>query len=244
MTTIFKILITAFCAFMFTSCNFDFNLGQVRGNGNVVEENLNISGEFRDIEASSGWDVILKKGDDFSVTAEMDENLLEILDVHVSGNTLEIETKGHDNIGFATSKKVYVTYKDNLENISASSGASVDAVNILEGERMQFDVSSGGSINVEAMVRNIKTEVSSGGNIRIAGGAESFEASVSSGGTIDAKDLKSEDCVAEASSGGNIKVWAGNSINAEASSGGSINYWGNPKIAHTPKSMSGSISKN
>ena len=242
MTTLIKILVTAFCALLMSSCDFNFAIGRTDGNGNVVEKNLNITEPFKDVHASSGWEVILEKGDEMSVVAEADENLLDILDVYVTGSTLKIRTK-ESNIGRASSKKVYVTYTDDLENISVSSGANLVAHDKLEGERMKFDVSSGGSLKAKVTVRNVKAEVSSGGSIYLSGGSETVETDVSSGGMIDASDLKAENCIAEASSGGNIKVWAGNSITAKASSGGNIEYWGNPNKINTPKSMSGSISK-
>ncbi|MEH6408436.1 MAG: DUF2807 domain-containing protein, partial [Leeuwenhoekiella sp.] len=172
MTTLVKFLVTAFLALLLTSCHFDLNFGQENGNGNVIEQDLNISESFKDVHAAAGWDVTLQKGNSTAVTAKMDENLLDILEVYVSGNTLEIKTKNNHNIGSATSKKVLVTYVGELENISASSGADIFVNDKLEGERLRFDVSSGGSISANAMVRNIKAEVSSGGNIKLSGGAE------------------------------------------------------------------------
>tara|TARA_R110002020_G_scaffold449479_2_gene662767 strand:- start:26087 stop:26818 length:732 start_codon:yes stop_codon:yes gene_type:complete len=242
MTTLIKILVTAFCALLMTSCDFNFVLGKTDGNGNVIEKDLNITESFRDVHAGSGWDIILTKGDEISVVAEVDENLLDILDVYVTGSTLKITTR-ESNLGRASSKKINVTYTDDLENISVSSGANLIARDRLEGDRMRFDVSSGGSIDAMLTVRNVKAEVSSGGRIKISGGSETVETNVSSGGIIDASDLKAENCIAEASSGGNIKVWAGNSIVAKASSGGNVEYWGNPNKVNTPKSMSGSITK-
>ena len=93
------------------------------------------------------------------------------------------------------------------------------------------------------MVRRISLEASSGADIDLRGGAETVELDVSSGADIDAQDLKAEDVTAEASSGGGIKIWAGNSISARASSGGDVEYWGNPKKTDIPKSVSGNVKK-
>lgn len=243
MITAVRILVTTFCALLLTSCDFDISFGQIKGNGNVIQKEFNITEDFSTIEAKSGWDVILQKGSQTRVYAEADENLLEILEVYVTGNSLIIRTESTENIGSATSKKVYVTYANELSNISASSGADLEVIDLLEGERLQLDVSSGGSISTELMVRDVQVEVSSGGNIDLSGGAETIEADVSSGGHIDARSLRVEDCIAEASSGGSIKIWAGNSIRASASSGGNISYWGDPSDVNIPSSMTGSVSK-
>lgn len=241
MTTLIKFLVASAVGLLFTSCNFNVSWGQVDGNGNVVEKDLMIDEAFTTVDASSGWDVYLSQGSQVEVTAETDENLLELLEVEVRGNTLYIKTLDHENVGRATSKKIYVTYVDDLKNISASSGADVYAEDTLEGENLKIDVSSGAEVEAKAMVRKISLEASSGAGITVSGGAETVSLDVSSGADIDARELKAEDVDADASSGGSIETWAGNSITANASSGGDIEYWGNPKKRDIPKSVSGNV---
>ena len=132
MTTLIKIFIGAVTAFMMMSCNFSLDMGQINGNGNVVTKDLNMSKEFSKIHSSNGWDIILEKGSTPAVTAEMDENLLEYLDVHYEGNTLRIETTDNSNIGNATSRKIHVTYAQPLESIKASSASNITAIETLE----------------------------------------------------------------------------------------------------------------
>lgn len=238
MSSLIKIIISLLAALLFTSCAIDFNMGQIRGNGNVVEENLNISENFDRIHAANGWEVILEKGDDISVRLEADENLAEAAEIYVKNNTLKIYCE--NNIGRATSKKVYVTYIDNLSEIKASSGADLRSNQTLKGERLDIDVSSGGYIKTDAVVRNIDTDVSSGGSVKLSGSTESLKVDVSSGGTINAQDLRAKYADASASSGGAIDIYVTDRLKARASSGGDIDYWGNPKEVDKPKkSMSG-----
>lgn len=238
MTTIIKFIIGLLGALLMTSCAFDISFGQISGNGNVITENMNISEDFDRVSAGNGWDVILEKGDTYSVIVEADENILEAANIYVKNGTLKVYCE--NNIRRASSKKVLVTYVDNLQGISASSGADISSKQVLEGETLDLDVSSGGSIETTAVVRNIDTDVSSGGNISIAGSTESLIADVSSGGTIRAKELKAKFADAEASSGGAIDILVTDKLRARASSGGDIDYWGNPKEVDKPKkSMSG-----
>lgn len=238
MTTLIKFIIGLLSVLLMTSCGFDISFGQIRGNGNVQTENFNISESFDGVTAGNGWDVYLEKGSEYSVIVEADENLIEAADIYIKGNTLKIYCE--DNINRATSKKVFVTYVDNLQSISANSGADITTKEILKGESLNLDVSSGGSIRTEAIVRNIDTDVSSGGSIRIAGSSENLDADVSSGGVINAKELKAKYAQANASSGGNIDLYVTDRLRARASSGGDIDYWGDPKEVDKPKkSMSG-----
>ena len=165
------------------------------------------------------------------------------MNIYVKGNTLKIYCE--DNIRSATSKKVFVTYINDLEYIGASSGADLITKEVLKGKELSLHVSSGGGINTEAVVRNINTDVSSGGDIRISGSTENLTADVSSGGAIKAKDLKAKYAKARASSGGSIDLYVTDDLRARASSGGDIDYWGNPdKVDATKRSISGgSVSK-
>jgi hypothetical protein len=233
MTTLIKFIIGLLSALLMTSCVFDGNFNQVRGNGNVQTENFNITQDFEGVSAGKGWDVYLEKGSEVSVVVEADENIIGLADIYVNGNTLKIYCE--HNISRATSRKVFVTYVGDLQSIKASSGADIITKEVLKGEDLSLNVSSGGSIKTEAIVRNIDTDVSSGGSIRIAGSSEQLDADVSSGGTINARELKAKYATANASSGGNIDLQVTDKLRARASSGGDIDYWGNPKEVDKPK---------
>lgn len=238
MTSLIKIILSLLTALLFTSCAFDMNFGQIRGNGNVITENFNISDDFEGVSAANGWEVILEKGSTISVIVEADENIVDAAEIYVKNNKLKIYCES--NIGRATSKKVFVTYVDDLASISASSGANLTTNQVLKGENLSIDVSSGGHIRTEAIVRNIETDVSSGGHIKITGSTESLDADVSSGGVIYANKLKAKYAVANASSGGAIDLYVTDKLQARASSGGDIDYWGDPKEVDKPKkSVSG-----
>lgn len=117
MTTLIRITLLLFLSLFMASCHFGFNNREVSGNGNVEERNLNMSDNFDAVKASEGWEVILKKGDENSVSASLDSNLYEYLDVQVSGNRLEIKTKDDAQIRRATSKKIYVTFTEELNEL-------------------------------------------------------------------------------------------------------------------------------
>ncbi len=245
MTTIIKFILGLLTALLFTSCNFDLSIGQLRGNGNVITEDMNITEDFNEVTAGNGWEVYLEKGASNSVIIEADENLVEAAKVYVKNGDLKIYCdKG---ISSAKSKKVFVTYSENLEEVSANSGASLTTKEALVGEDIELDASSGGTLRVEVNAKNVETDVSSGGVARVSGTADQLDASASSGGVARISDLKSRSASVNASSGGVMDVYASENLKADASSGGIINYYGNPKQVDKPKkSYSGGVirSKN
>lgn len=242
MTTIIKFIIGLLAATFVTSCSFDISLGQVQGNGNVQTEDFNISENFYEVTASKGWEVYLEKGSSNAVIVEADENLIEIAKIYVEDGNLRISSD--KNISSASSKKVYVTYANNLKELRVSSGAHLTTKEVLKGENISFDISSGGILRAEASAREVHTDVSSGGVAYVKGDTERHIISASSGGVIKAKEMKATYANADVSSGGVIGLHVSDHLEADATSGGIINYSGNPKEIDKPaKSYSGGVIK-
>ncbi len=240
MTTIIKFIVGLLAALLVTSCNFDFTFGQMQGNGNVITQDMNISGNFEEVSASNGWEVFLEKGSSNSVIIEADENLVDAAEVYIENGNLKI--KCEKGIGNATSKKVYVTYAQPLSEINVSSGASLYTKEVLEGNNLEFDASSGGTMKIEVVAKNVETDVSSGGVIRLSGTTDRLDASASSGGVARISDLKAISATADVSSGGVLNIYVSQDLKADASSGGVISYYGNPKNVDKPKkSNSGGV---
>jgi len=78
--------------------------------------------------------------------------------------------------------------------------------------------------------------------LNISGTADDAIVDVSSGGNVNAKNLATQTCDADASSGGNVKIQVAKSLVADASSGGNISYSGEPNV-QKKKSVSGSVHK-
>ena len=236
MTTLIKLFVSGFAALMLTSCNFNIQMGQIEGNGNVVTQDLNLDQEFSRVHSSNGWDVILEKGTSPKVIAEVD-------DVHYEGSTLRIESTDNSNIGNATSRVIHVIYTQPLQAIKASSASNITATEMLTGDKINFDVSSAATVKLDVEIREITADASSAATLSLNGSAQKLNFDASSAATINAKDLKAEYCEAEASSAGSIRTYVSKEMNSKASSGGDIDYWGDPQEVAVAESSGGSISK-
>jgi hypothetical protein len=61
---------------------------RVRGSGNIITENRTATG-FNSIDVSGAIDVYIKQDSTTSVKVEADDNILEYIEVHTNGSTLE-----------------------------------------------------------------------------------------------------------------------------------------------------------
>ncbi len=240
MTTLVRIAVAALVALFLSSCGFDINLGDFtsgkKGNGKVVTETREITEDFTEVSTSEGLMVYVTQADDFKIDVEADENVIELIATDIKNGKLRIHAR--ENIGSAT-KKIHVSLPE-ISALKGSSGSQLHSENTIESNSLEVDGSSGAQIRLEMVVNDLEIDASSGANVTISGNSDHAEVDVSSGGFINAKDLQTKSCNADASSGGNVKIQVSDALTANASSGGNIGYSGNPKIQNK-KSLSGSV---
>ncbi len=242
MTTLIRIAIGLLISLFLSSCGFDINLGDFgpgkKGNGIVVEENREIRGEFTEISASEGLEVYVTQSNEFGISVEGDENIIDLIGTDIKNGRLRIHAI--ENIGRAT-KKVRVSLPE-ITALNSSSGANLRTESNIKANEIEIDASSGAFIELDLLAQEINVEASSGANLHLSGSVQKAFISGSSGANINAKDLVAEECNAGASSGANIGINVSRSLTADAGSGGNISYSGNPNV-QKKKSVSGSVNK-
>ncbi|MEM7486848.1 MAG: head GIN domain-containing protein [Bacteroidota bacterium] len=239
MTTLAKIAIAALFSIFATSCNFDINFGDgKKGNGEVVEESRNVSEDFTVVSASEGLDVFVTQDQEFKISVEADENIIDLIATDIKDGKLRIHAL--ENIGRAT-KKVYVSLPE-ITALKSSSGSDLIVQNVIKSEKIELDASSGSDLHVELIASEVSADASSGADIKVAGKTDSFYADASSGADIRARELMAKTCNADASSGSDISVNVSESLVADASSGADISYTGEASV-QKKKSVSGSVHK-
>ena len=240
MTTLVRIAVAALAALFLSSCGFDINIGDFipgkTGNGQTVTETREITEDFTEVSASEGLMVYVTQADDFSIEVEADENIIELIATDIKDGKLRIHAR--ENIGDAT-KKIHVSMPE-VTALKSSSGSQLHGENIVKSGSLEVDGSSGALMQLELEVNDLEIDASSGANLSISGRADHAEVDVSSGGLINAKNLQTKSCTADASSGGNVKIQVSEALIADASSGGNIGYSGNPKVKNK-KSLSGNV---
>lgn len=240
MTTLVKITITLALAILLSSCGFDVNFGDFssgkKGNGIVTTDTRTVTEDFSAITSSEGLDVYVTQSDNFKISVEADENIIDLIGTDIKNGNLKIYAI--KNIGNAT-KKVFVSLPK-ITALKSSSGSHLQTENTISAERLAIDASSGALLVAEFKVENMAIEASSGANITLLGTVKNATIDASSGANINAKELTAKFCDAAASSGGNIAIEVSESLAADASSGGNISYSGKAQVK-SKKSVSGSV---
>lgn len=240
-TLLTKIILVAICSILFASCNNISKMNSVSGSGNVTTETRTVTEQFKNIKVSSAIDLVIEQGENTEITVEADDNLQAIITTTVENGVLIIKSDSSSFLN-ATSKKVTVRMPI-IEDLDASSAASITAKGMIKGENISLNTSSAANINLNIESDNIYCDSSSGSEIIISGKALKLDTSSSSGSSIHAEDLLVNEVIADASSGSSINIHPIVSLNAEASSGASVSYNNEPKTVQKRSSSGGSIGR-
>ena len=214
---------------------------RVRGSGHVITENRTASG-FNSIDVSGAIDVYIKQDSTSSVKVEADDNILEYIEVHTDGSTLEIYTE--DNIRLKPSHKIKV-YVSNPEykDLQVGGASSIRSENeITSADVLNVDISGASEGRLEVNAPKVSVNLTGASNANIKGKTKDFEGSASGASEIRGFDLLTENAEVDASGASNIEVYASVKIAGQASGASGVNYKGNAQV-NVEKSGASSVNK-
>ncbi|NND31305.1 MAG: DUF2807 domain-containing protein [Saprospiraceae bacterium] len=210
---------------------------------NAIAQNTRQLSNFSEVSAATGVKVILVKSNETKARLDLENCEPDDIITEVKGDRLQVKFANSRSWNHKRNRKATITvyYKD-IDAVSVSSGAVVNAENIISAQELRLDGSSGGTLDLEVSAQSLEAEASSGGILQLHGNTEVLDINVSSGGIFRSYDLASDEADVGASSGGVASFSVRNRLDANASSGGVIKYRGNPEKIHTNTSSAGHIS--
>ncbi|MCL2511866.1 MAG: DUF2807 domain-containing protein [Bacteroidales bacterium] len=204
--------------------------------------------DFDGLVVSSGYDVYVEKGDNYSIVITVDAEHAERVKALVSGGILILSVESGVFTKGIKTLKAHITMP-RLSSVKLSSGSDLVGNGVFVSESFQATLSSGADMNINIRTEkadismssgsdlkmNVETTAltlksSSGSDAKLTGKAVNASFTASSGSDINAKDLQAHNVTIVASSGSGIKVHAEKTLTVSASSACNIVYSGNPVI--------------
>ncbi|MDG1477924.1 MAG: DUF2807 domain-containing protein [Vicingaceae bacterium] len=216
-----RIFLGLVVAFTLNSC-----INTIDGNGTVTNETRSVS-TFNKIDISGGFEVLLNQGNEEKIEIEADENLLELIETQVKGNTLYISSE--KPIGESETLKIYITIVD-VDHIDASGAIQLTNKGVYKTDNITIIVSGASDIDLDINTRILNMSMSGASETTLSGKASNFGVKISGAGDLDAKNLKTRNTFIDISGAGNAIVYAKKTLKIEVSGAGSVKYKGNPKI--------------
>ncbi len=191
-------------------CNFDgFESSDKKADaGPATSKNYALDG-FSGVSLSTADDVIIRRGDAFSVSATGPQNYLEKLEIDVDGAMLRIHVK-HDSWNFGRHKPAKISVTMPLLNVVKLSGSGDIDADMAEGDDVKASLAGSGDLKI-AMVKakNLKLNLAGSGELAVAGGeAATGDYSITGSGDIHAEAVKLGDLDVSVTGSGDIDAQA------------------------------------
>lgn len=209
MITRFGICMTLLVMALLVACEGQIGpLTVVRGSGNVVSEEREVSGFSAVTLAGVGRLVIDQSGSE-SLTITADDNLLPYIETSVRGNSLLISIRNNTTFDDVSELTYQLTVND-LDRLQLDGGGDV-AINNLQAVDWSLELNGAGRITVSGEVSRQTVAIN---------GAGSYEAA----------ELKSQEATIEHSGAGTAVVQVSDLLDVTISGIGSVEYIGDPEV--------------
>ena len=214
---------------------------RVKGSGHVITENRTASG-FNNVDISGAIDVYVRQDSVSSVKVEADDNILEYIQVHSDGSTLEIYTENNIRLKPTNKIKVYIS-NPQYKEIQVSGASTIRCENeITSADAIDIGLSGASDGRLELNAPKISVHLTGASNTSIKGKTKDFEGSASGASEIRGFGLLSENADVDASGASHIEIFASVRINGQSSGASSVNYKGNAQSS-VEKSGASSVNK-
>ena len=212
----------------FSSCYFEGSpFRGITGQGPVVERKLELD-PIKGISIPGSAKIRLTQGENQEVRVEGQENIIDNLNLAVTGDIWRIE--GKQPVWQAEPLIIHITM-ETLRMVKISGSGTVTALNQFNDLReLELNISGSGSIDLDIAAREVKGNISGSGTIILKGSADKIELGVSGSGGLQGSQFKTEEASLRISGSGNMELAVSERLDANISGSGSIFYYGNPRV--------------
>ncbi|MFT5820302.1 MAG: hypothetical protein ACI8ZM_001541 [Crocinitomix sp.] len=200
-------------------------------NGNVVTEERTHT-DFSKISLEMAADLYVTQGEEYAISIEASDNLMEIIETKVSGTTLEIDLKKGKCIKNDYAVKVYITLPE-LKELSVSGSGDVYVPNKLTAGELELNISGSGSVDIDSLFANhLDTRISGSGELMLFAmdTVETEKIDISGSGEVHLFNVPAKNVDINVSGSGECEVYAIDRLEVEISGSGEVTYKGNPII--------------
>lgn len=195
--------------------------------------------DFRVINISGMYNIMLEAGDEPGLVLETDENIHDLTEIVVRNSTLYISGT-EDAVYRPTKMEMFITYTD-LEEIIIGGAARLHSDMTVKTESLSVSVNGAADIFLDLDVDELTTNVAGAANIQYKGRAGHHQADLSGASNMRAEALDTRKSRVSLSGAGSAHVFATEHLHARLSGVGSIRYYGDPAEVITERSGLGRI---
>jgi hypothetical protein len=200
---------------------------RIEGNHNQSVETRAMSG-FSQVRMADNFEVDIHKDSVSRVEIHAETNIIPHIKTEISGNVLNIGTKGKHLLKPTTGIHVDVFLPD-LTGIYLSGSGSI-TTDTFATQTMDANISGSGNVILRTQAQQLYADISGSGSMELVGSAHTSELTISGSGDIRGLDMLTNTCYASISGSGKIYVSVVDLLDVHISGSGSVYYIGHPII--------------
>ena len=182
----------------------------------------------------------ITRSDTYSVSVTVNENLVDRLDVGVSGNTLRISLKPDVGVTGAATMKAKVTMPE-LTGLDLSGASRTTLAGFNSDKSLKTEVSGASTLRGDLTCGDASFNVSGASKVELEGSAKDLNVEASGASTADLSNFASKNTVVNASGASKVIVAASGSLDVEASGASTVRYTGEPAKLKTNTSGASTV---
>lgn len=258
-------LLLAFSFFLFVFLSGCIPGVTVKGDGNLITENVSITSYDR-ISVNGGKIVVnyVQSADQPALTVTTDKNIFEQYEFVVESGKLTIKPKElKSRKMFLPTEFTITTNSAAIREIRANGNIKFNINSPVEAEELEVKIAGSGLVNMPELLRaqTLSTELSGSGRVEaadlcvgkyegdisgsgtlvLAGESDQVRLSIAGSGKIKAFDLQTRELSCSIAGSGNIQMSVSEKIKADIAGSGVIRYKGDPGTIEKSIAGSGSI---
>ncbi len=210
----------------------------VVGSGRLVEEFRNVS-YFDGVQVLGSCKLFFQKGPQ-SLRLVGEDNILSIIDTHVEGSTLVIDSDRSysSDIGVTA----YVSMESIREFAIHGAGKIVGEEDFTTDELI-LEIIGAGKIELSVTAQSISSRIAGAGSISLEGSADFHAVEITGAGEIDAYDLETKTYDITINGAGACRIFVTQELDVVIAGSGVVYYKGNPSVIRSSISGAGKIVK-
>lgn len=214
--------------------------GAVRGSGEVVEEEREVSG-ITGVTFETVGNLYIEEGEEESLRIEAEDNLIPHFQTQVDDGILTIGADPDTVLGPTAPVNFYLTVQE-LNTLELIGSGDIE-VPSLGAEMLTISVSGSGDINVADLNADVlEVRIPGSGDLRVSDGSVNEQSiTIDGSGRYQARDLQSVEADVSIGGSGSVTIRVQNNLEVSISGSGSVRYAGSPTLDRVTVSGSGSI---
>lgn len=222
---VFRLVCLIIIGSLLMGCTMISPINIITPAGRTTTRSLDLAG-FDKLDISHAFTVDVTQADAYKVEITVDDNLLDRLDVRVSGDTLYIGLKTVTISGPATMQALVAMPALRSLNLSGATRGTIHG--FASQQTLDVTVSGASQLSGDITCGDARLDVSGASRVELRGAAETVRAVVSGASTLALDAFPAGDVDVEASGGSRATVNVNGRLNATASGASTVLYTGEP----------------